>query len=322
MLADQLRTYAKLRRDPTRTITLRNRYAAANKRRFAELSKTLTAAIVDYDLLAIGTPRTVLGFQAKPVVPPVPTRYTFPQDAQKVEHFITYLEELEDAQVLEIIERDGRRVVSHTEWQNTYVKSGYGAGLTQADAKIAALGVPVPRFSVGLTFQAPRHADALGMLYTRNFRELQGITAAQGQVISRTLTAGMAEGIGPRQIAQNLRDVIHDIGYARSNVMARTELIRAHSEATLNRFVDYGIDTVQGFAEFATADDDKVCSQCRGIEETDHGYGEGILLIEDARGLIPVHPSCRCAWLPVVEDIEKLKVPSMFGFALMEEVYG
>ncbi|MBA7543206.1 hypothetical protein ES705_35536 [subsurface metagenome] len=173
-----------------------------------------------------------------------------------------------------------------------------------------------------MVFNAPIHADALGMLYTRNFRELQGITAAQGQVISRTLTSGLSEGIGPRQMAQNLRDVVSDIGYARSNTLARTEIVRAHSEATLNRFVDYGIDTVKGFAEFATAGDDRVCSRCMAIEEEDHGYGAGILMIVDARGLIPVHPSCRCAWLPVIDDIEKLRVPSMFGFALMEEVYG
>ena len=48
-------------------------------------------------------------------------------------------------------------------------------------------------------------------------------------------------------------------------------------------------------AEFQTAGDDRVCPQCAALN------GE-IYKVEDARGVIPVHPRCRCNWLPVVGD--------------------
>jgi SPP1 gp7 family putative phage head morphogenesis protein len=48
-------------------------------------------------------------------------------------------------------------------------------------------------------------------------------------------------------------------------------------------------------AEYTTADDNKVCPKCRQLEGN-------VYTIDEARGIIPVHPNCRCAWNPVVRD--------------------
>jgi hypothetical protein len=53
-----------------------------------------------------------------------------------------------------------------------------------------------------------------------------------------------------------------------------------------------------GMVNVLTAGDDKVCPRCEDIA------ANGPYLIDEARGLIPAHPSCRCAFDPVDGDQE------------------
>lgn len=67
--------------------------------------------------------------------------------------------------------------------------------------------------------------------------------------------------------------------------------IRAHAEGQLDSFKTLGVEEVGVAVEWATANDDKVCPKCQSLE--------GIVLkIDEARGLLPRHPGCRCAWIP------------------------
>jgi hypothetical protein len=52
----------------------------------------------------------------------------------------------------------------------------------------------------------------------------------------------------------------------------------------------------QTLVQVVTAGDDLVCQQCQDIED-DNPYR-----IQEALGLIPAHPNCRCAWVPWDED--------------------
>jgi SPP1 gp7 family putative phage head morphogenesis protein len=45
--------------------------------------------------------------------------------------------------------------------------------------------------------------------------------------------------------------------------------------------------------ELVTAGDLRVCPMCQGLNGK-------VYTIKEARGLIPVHPQCRCAWVPVM----------------------
>jgi SPP1 gp7 family putative phage head morphogenesis protein len=143
-------------------------------------------------------------------------------------------------------------------------------------------------------FNAPRHTDAAQMLYARAYRELEGVSGKMGQEMSRVLAEGLTEGKNPRVIASDLNERVDDVGIRRGRVIARTETIRAHNEGALNRYQDFGnrLDGVTVKAEFATAGDARVCPICAGLE------GRKFKL-EEVRGLIPVHPLCRCTYLPV-----------------------
>lgn len=293
---------------PTRTKTIQRDYAAEMYKRFRRLKGVVRATIAENDAFGLGSgDRTRRGdaferdvddvrfdFQARP------TRgYDFPTSGEKVDAFLDDLAEWEDDEILSVIRRDRRgRVVERDDWQNIYIRRSYGKGVEFADARLREQGVPPAQAaSMAEVFQVPIHADAVGMLYTRNFRELQGITDAMDQEISRVLARGFAEGWNPRKMASEVNDRVEKVGLTRARTLARTEVIHAHSEATLNRYESQlGADAeVVGKAELVTAGDSRVCEICAGIE----GH---VVTVRGARGMIPVHPNCRCAWLPVVND--------------------
>jgi SPP1 gp7 family putative phage head morphogenesis protein len=143
-------------------------------------------------------------------------------------------------------------------------------------------------------FLRPVHADRAGLIYTRAYNELEGITAQMSAAISRTLAQGIIEGRSPREMAKKLAERI-DISAKRARVIARTEVIRAHADATLNSYAEAGLEGVTIESEFSSTDDNKRCPKCANLEGS-------VYTIEDARGVIPVHPNCRCAWSPVVRD--------------------
>jgi SPP1 gp7 family putative phage head morphogenesis protein len=81
---------------------------------------------------------------------------------------------------------------------------------------------------------------------------------------------------------------------ARALSIIRTELTRAFAEAQLDALERLGMQYVGILAEYVTAGDDKVCAFCAPNEGM-------ILTIKQARGMIPVHTNCRCAWVPYFE---------------------
>jgi SPP1 gp7 family putative phage head morphogenesis protein len=277
---------SRLRRgDPSFTRGTVRRYQADIRARWSAIQRVVRATVVTNDALRLGDLPGL--FRAAQIGPA--TRFQFRTDpAGKTEDFLKWLREQEDAGILETI-RPGRT----SRWQDVYVRAPYSQGVTHANSFLAAAGLEIDPSVVGSVFNRPIHAEALSLLYTRQFTDLSGITAAVDTQISRILTQGFAEGIGPRDMARNMSGAINTIGRNRSLVLARTETIRAHAAGTLNRYKEKGIKEVVGQAEFATAGDDRVCPQCAGLEGTTYS-------IDEASGVIPVHPQCRCVWLPVV----------------------
>lgn len=304
-LRAQLRSNEKVGRDPTRTVTLRRKYRIEHHKRFRELDRLIRITVAENDALRRSDRRRLSlmqglppGFTRPPSVGPV-REFDFSTPQEGVERFMEWLGQAVDNGILEVLERDGRRVTSRRAWQNVYVRSAYNRGLAQAESRLKRAGVEFQAGigpGLGVTLAAPRHADALGILYSRNFAELRGITNFMSQQINRTLASGMARGWGHIAIADAIRGHVQGVGMERAALLARTEIINAHAEASLNRYEDFGIDEVQGMAEFSTAGDSRVCSICQNLE------GQHFTIAE-ARGLIPVHPNCRCSWLPVIRQM-------------------
>jgi len=282
--------------DPTRTLTIRNQFVLEMNRRFLWLKKRIIFAITTQDVFGL-LPRTNPFIQQDLV----PRQFQFLNDPEKVAAFIIWLEEQIRLGIFELTTLNPQAVIGGDWWADAYISKGYERGLRSATSLlggVVASTVVLPMFEDLIRF--PIHIDRLGLLYTRTFEELRGVTSAMSQQIARTLTDGMARGHSPALIARNLVNRVDAIGLTRSRVLARTEIIRAHAEATLNNFESFGVYDVELDVEFTTAGFG-VCPVCQKIRDN-----KPIFTIAEARGVIPVHPNCRCAWLPYDREAKQI----------------
>ena len=84
---------------------------------------------------------------------------------------------------------------------------------------------------------------------------------------------------------------IQGLSRTRARAIARTEVMFAHAEGQLDCFQRLGVEELGIMAEFSTAGDDLVCTKCLPYEGKEY-------TVDEARGLIPIHPNCRCTWIP------------------------
>jgi SPP1 gp7 family putative phage head morphogenesis protein len=221
---------------------------------------------------------------------PIPSQqFRFDTDAAKIEKFLAWLDEMIQEGIFEI--RNGQY------WFRPFLLEGYSRGIAwaqsnvkKAEAAMRRAGITPPLgldMSTVMVLQGKQHVEALQSLYTRAFQDLKGITAAMDAAISRELADGFLAGENPRKIAKRLTDRVDKIGKHRATLLARTEIIRAHHVATINRYEDLEIETVVVQAEWLATKDGRVCAICASRNGK-------IFTLEQVRAMIPVHPQCRC----------------------------
>ena len=291
--------------DPTHTLTLRTAFARAMGKRFKELRKSVNIAIINDDCFGLDKSGFLQVHQASG---PGYRAFAFPRSADKMSAFSNWFDEKVNTGILEV--HRGQQVGSAVEnaWTNKYVKQGYERGIERGRRELLNAGYNVPPLEAtgGIwgAFNSPMHMDRVGVLYTRTFTGLKGITAAMDKQISDVLGLGLAEGLGPRELARQLtRTIGSGLGMTdklgrfipaerRAKVLARTEIIRAHHEGTIQEYENWRVEGVHVKAEWETAGDDRVCEECATLEGS-------IFTLEEIRPMIPVHPMCRCVALPL-----------------------
>lgn len=298
--------------DPTKTKTLRRRFSGDARKRFRAIRGLIRDAIIEKKALGdIGQPEANIAVPHDPamsgedvygplhlhqaVTPARPGQFDFPRRAEKVEAFMDWLNTQMRTEVLGVTEGPARRVTGENAWTRKYIQAGYQQGMERARREVVSRGGPAPFQSANEAINRPVHADRVGLLYTRAFEELRGITEATGTAISRVLSEGLAQGRNPRAIARDLNARVTAIGENRARIMARTEVVRAHHVATTNSYREAGLETTTVQAEWSTAGDDRVCSECEALEGR-------VFSLDEIEGMIPLHPQCRCVALPVVDE--------------------
>ncbi len=305
--------------DPTRTTMLRKAFERAMRKRFNELTRVIRETVYTNDVFGLdpGIKLRPFTFQMNPAPADA---FAFPRSADKIKAFNVWLKQQVDRGILEIGEIQQVGAGVEEAWTNKYVFDSYKRGVIRARYELQKAGFDVPSIAetggIEISMSTPFHVDRLGLLYTRTFNELRGITAIMDQQISRILAQGIADGDGPLLLARKLVSIINgvgrdklglDISYIsprtgrevkyfmparrRAEIMARTEIIRAHHQATIMEYQNWAVQGVVVKAEWMTAGDNRVCSECLALE------GE-IFTLEVAMNMIPLHPSCRCIALP------------------------
>lgn len=281
------RAVSPLRADPSRTAGIRRRFGAELRRRFARLKAKLVRLVVEQDAFGL-LPRPPLNPFA------VNEDWKYHSSPEQVRRFEEWLRQQ--------IRADLTGVSDEQVWER-FVREGFerGAGRAFDDTRRTEKALAdTPQkldFYAGTrdeflrsAFGQPVAVEKVKLLAGRTFSELEGVTETMSTAITRSLVDGMVQGQNPREIARTMTRQI-DISRSRAETIAQTETIRSHAEGQLQALEQMGVEEVGVMVEWSTAGDGRVCAKCRAMEGV-------VLKLDEAKGKIPLHPRCRCSFMP------------------------
>jgi SPP1 gp7 family putative phage head morphogenesis protein len=279
--------------DPTRTTTLRNDFVRESNRRFNEFTKLVKKMVSEKDVFGL-KPR-VHTFQELPE-----KAFEFLSNSQRIEEFDKWLEK--------VIQEGLIGKYDQTSWLQRYIRNAYRRGISRALEELRKAKYNIP-YTEEMIMNIPLNLDVLELLYTRAFSELKGITSQMEQQISRVLAQGFIDKDDPILLAKKLVAVINGTGMGnlgitdtlgryipamrRAEILARTEIVRAHHLAMVQEFRRWRVKGVSVMAEWRTAGDERVCISCASMEGK-------VFTLDEIEGMIPLHPMCRCCIIPLV----------------------
>lgn len=287
-----------LKVDPTQTITLRRGFSRYLRRVFRELYADIQDLIIDQEAFGLVLD-SHLGY-----VENADQRWRFKNQTEKVEAFDTWLKEQIRQRLLSDKEAD--------QWRR-FVERGFKKGASrafndtsrfkreEAKARIRGYGFDEGRREEFLRVSMGRATaiEKLHSLQSRTLSDLRGMTEDMRTKTKRVLLDGLVSGLSPRGIAQRLRDQL-DISKHRAETIAYTELVRAHAEGQLESLEQLGVEKVGVAVEWDALGN--ACSLCNPLDGV-------VLKVSEAKGMLPRHPRCRCAFkiANVGEDADERK---------------
>lgn len=285
-----------LQLDPTRTVTLRGKLIARVRASFLHLRQDVVEFLVTQDALGLKQRSATPNFD-RLINQAQEREFAFLTDAKKLEAFNQWFA----AQVARrvIFPEAGTR--QDQPWTTEYVESAYRRGLLNAYLasqsegvlKTAVIGTLTQAQFLHSAFGAPEARSKVQLLGTRALESLKGVTATMASEMNRILAQGMIDGKGPATIAREMNRKVEQLTRSRAFTIARTEIIHAHAEGQIDGFEKLGVAELGVRAEWSTAGDERVCVLCAVNE------GKTFTLAQ-ARGKIPLHPNCRCSWIPAI----------------------
>lgn len=280
-----------LKRDPTRTTPLQRKYLKAIVKMFNGVAKAARELIVRENAFDLA-PRQDLASIPPGLQIVGNTRFAFDTDPQKVAAFQQWLQDQIDQGLLSV-DVEG------------FVSSAYKKAAIQAYVAARPILDAASDFFEGTqaeflfaAFDSSIVKDRIELLATRAFEDLKGITSSMSADLNRIFADGIAHGRGPHEIARTIDRSVDKINRTRAVRLARTEIVHTYAEGSLDSYERLGVEEVGILAEWSTAGDDRVCPQCQPLEGV-------VMTVKEARGLIPLHPNCRCAWIPYLDDLRR-----------------
>jgi len=302
--------------DPSKTLPLQNAFVRAMNAKFYKLKASIRKAIIQDDIFGL---KKQLVTQAV-VLPGSPGwhAFDFATSQQKVENFMNWLNKQIDDDLLQVktIQRIGGSI--NEAWTDRWIADSYKRGLLRARYELKKAGYNVPGMNetggIEASMSTPFNMDVVGVLYTRTFEGLKGITSAMSHQISQVLSQGMIDGDGTTLLAKKLVAVIDGTGMGalgikdtlgrfipaqrRAELLARTEIMRAHHVAMVQEYKNWKANNVIVKAEWATAGDIHVCDICSSMEGS-------VWTLNQIQNMIPAHPLCRCVAIPTKKVLKK-----------------
>jgi len=303
IVVNSFKTHIKNPQDPANILRLQLKYERALFKKIKDIEDVIKLAIVDRDVFGLEQKLT-----AMQLTPPPFRAFNFETDTKKVQAFIEWLNELIDEDLLRLgVMADVGDVNAF--WGNVYIFESYQRGVQDIRFDLKQQGVYDFK-ELDAVMHTPVHLYRVAQMFLRNYENLKGITADMSKEISKFLAESFANGLWPREIAKNMVELIEtgkmtDIAIKdklgrtistknRASLLARTECIAAHVKGAVEECLRMGYEKGTIFAEYIAGYDDRVCDECARLHME-------VFTLEEIRNMIPMHPHCRCTFVPIVK---------------------
>lgn len=292
--------------DPSRTKTLRNKFAAELRGRVARVNAAVREVLIQDDALGLIN-RRITANEDWSLLP----------KGQQLAAFRRWLDKKLDDEILK-------------EGPEGFIESAYKKGSRRAakDMKKAP-DIKTPTELGGITlpsgedqaailssaFNEGVGVEKLAIIKTQTKNNISGLSATLRERISDRVAVGMVRGDSPYDMADEITRITKKVGKNRATTIARTEVIRAHAEGALDMMESMGAEEIGVAVEWSTAGDTRVCPLCEPLEEV-------IIPIKKAHGMFPRHPNCRCTPIPAFEAFNKKRFKSALQRSLKKSRSG
>lgn len=267
-----------LRSDPTRLIRTRAVFCTLLGERIEILKERLKKLLIDDD---------ALGLIAN-------TQWQFLSDSDKVKEFKAWI----DRQVEEVVVK-GQDSAGKV-WWNKHVADAYQKGYKRSHkeaAKTYKNKTEEHKAAQKALIDAAKSSitEKADLLIARTYTELKGVSDETAKALTRILTDGLLSNKSINKIADEIEATLEGYTKSAARRVAQTELTRAHAEGQLDAIEKLGHKHVKIAVEWDTRDDGKVCKLCRDMDGK-------LIPVKEARGMLPRHPNCRCAFKTVAQN--------------------
>lgn len=162
------------------------------------------------------------------------TYYEYKIDAQRYSEINSFIEHLLFGEIL----GDYSGTKPHNWFFQSYLSSAFNDGINDAIRAIqdqsdrSIVGEEISRQIMSLNSDdfSAQSINSLGLVYSRVFNEMKGLSDAMKVDLSETLTRGMASGLGIRAITSDIQKRV-SVGFSRAQRIARTEILNAYRVA-------------------------------------------------------------------------------------------
>ncbi len=129
---------------------------------------------------------------------------------------------------------------------------------------------------------------ALDWVKLRSLTLARSINKTTMEALRNELALGFEVGESIPQLTRRIEGYFTENAKYRAEMVSRSEVIASANEGALHRFELEGI----GKSEFMAAPD--ACEVCLPLDGK-------VYPTQDSHGIIPLHPFCRCVWLPYLD---------------------
>ena len=136
--------------------------------------------------------------------------------------------------------------------------------------------------------------STLGLVIERVRRDLLGQLNRLQSNLEREFANLLSSGMSQKDFKKALTGLFQKAKDS-AVVLTGDGIIRAYNEGSLDGMDALGIRIVSLEVELVTAGDENVCTLCEDAA--------GKYTLEEARGLLPIHPRCRCRFIPELDEL-------------------